>query len=398
MMQTQCPQCHTAFRVSEEQLELAGGRVRCGQCLHVFVAREHFIDTLPAKTIDLISADEITLPDIETDNQLVEVELEGIELEQPEELVLTELDVPEIEIPSLDALDDHAEQPLETEAASTEPPAEDATETLAKAPADTSTGIGGVESTPPTDAVAGLPPAINTAWLGHYAANEEYQPDELAAGEIQTGQTVEVAEATQGQQAATAATDITEPSGPDETIPLLTETYDAAQLYPELSAAPMPVRTAHTGLYSLAILALLVTFLLQATYVLRDTLAEQPALRPFMSDFCAVLDCRLSLPREPEKILLTRSEVRSHPAQRGALLVKASMQNRAHFRQPYPVLRLQFTDLDGRALVGRDFLPREYLPDDVNIQAGMPINSDVNLSLELVDPGGQAVSFNFNLL
>lgn len=397
-MQTQCPQCRTAFRVSEEQLELAEGRVRCGQCLHVFVAREHFIDTPPAKTIALISADEITIPDIENGNRLVEVELEDIELEQPEELFHGELDVPEIEIPSLDALDDHAEQPLETGAAGTETPAEDATETLAEAPSDTSTGVEDIESTQPTDSVASPPPAINTAWLGHYAANEEYQQDELAAEEIQTDQTVGVAEATQGQPAATAATDITEPSGPDETIPLLTETYDAMQLYPELSAVPKPVRSAHTGLYSLAIFALLVTFLLQATYVLRDTLAEQPTLRPLMRDFCAVLDCRLSLPREPEKILLTRSEVRSHPAQRGALLVKASMQNRANFRQPYPVLRLQFTDLDGRPLVGRDFLPREYLPDDVNIQAGMPINSDVNLSLELVDPGGQAVSFNFNLL
>ena len=151
-------------------------------------------------------------------------------------------------------------------------------------------------------------------------------------------------------------------------------------------------------LVTVAIIALLTVFLLQGTYALRDTLARQPALRPLMSDFCAAFDCALTLPREPEKVLLTRSEVRSHPAQSGALLVKASIQNQARFRQAYPILRLQFSDLDGRPLLGRDFMPEEYLPGDVNIKAGMPINTDVNLSLELVDPGGLAVSFDFNLL
>ena len=86
------------------------------------------------------------------------------------------------------------------------------------------------------------------------------------------------------------------------------------------------------------------------------------------------------------------------PTSGGALLIKASIQNQARFRQAYPILRLQFSDLDGHPLLGRDFMPEEYLPDDVNIKAGMPINTDVNLSLELVDPGGQAVSFDFNLL
>jgi|GEM_PF-2178474 len=33
---TQCPNCDTRFRVSESQLQVAGGRVRCGACLTVF--------------------------------------------------------------------------------------------------------------------------------------------------------------------------------------------------------------------------------------------------------------------------------------------------------------------------------------------------------------------------
>ena len=38
---TRCPACGTTFRVSEEQLDAAEGRVRCGACDQVFDARAH---------------------------------------------------------------------------------------------------------------------------------------------------------------------------------------------------------------------------------------------------------------------------------------------------------------------------------------------------------------------
>jgi predicted Zn finger-like uncharacterized protein len=37
-MQTQCPHCHTLFRITEAQLAMADGRVRCGFCKEVFDA------------------------------------------------------------------------------------------------------------------------------------------------------------------------------------------------------------------------------------------------------------------------------------------------------------------------------------------------------------------------
>lgn len=46
MILTRCPQaeCQTTFRVTPEQLKARGGKVRCGQCQHVFNALEHLID------------------------------------------------------------------------------------------------------------------------------------------------------------------------------------------------------------------------------------------------------------------------------------------------------------------------------------------------------------------
>ncbi len=38
-MLTRCPNCHTRFRLHPAQLQAAGGRVRCGQCEHLFDAR-----------------------------------------------------------------------------------------------------------------------------------------------------------------------------------------------------------------------------------------------------------------------------------------------------------------------------------------------------------------------
>jgi predicted Zn finger-like uncharacterized protein len=410
-MQTQCPQCHTAFRVSEEQLALADGQVRCGQCLRVFVASEHFIDASPAEDrTALVAADEITIP---------EIELEAGELELPEELsayelVPDEIELAEIEMPALEALDDRVEERVATGADTTEPlvieePTEAAPDVSAEALPETTADIETAESDQSAESIEESLPAANTTWLGNYAANDEYHEADLTVEEsltIQETLAVEDNEASETVEepadhlevAAEHGSDIPETSGPDEAIPLLVENFDASQLYPELTAAPPVERPQHTGLYSLAIIALLAAFVLQCVYALRDTLAVQPALRPLMSDFCAAFDCAITLPREPKKVLLTRSEVRSHPAESGALLVKATMQNQARFRQAYPILRLQFSDLEGRSLVGRDFMPEEYLPDDVNIKAGMPINTDVNLSLELVDPGGQAVSFDFNLL
>jgi predicted Zn finger-like uncharacterized protein len=38
-MQTECPNCHTVFRITAAQLEMAHGMVRCGFCKEVFDAR-----------------------------------------------------------------------------------------------------------------------------------------------------------------------------------------------------------------------------------------------------------------------------------------------------------------------------------------------------------------------
>ncbi len=44
---TQCPKCDTTFRITPSQLQVAKGAVRCGSCLHVFRASDHFQSAAP---------------------------------------------------------------------------------------------------------------------------------------------------------------------------------------------------------------------------------------------------------------------------------------------------------------------------------------------------------------
>ena len=48
---TQCPHCHTSFRVSHAQLSVARGVVRCGSCLQVFNAAQQLLEQRTAKTV-----------------------------------------------------------------------------------------------------------------------------------------------------------------------------------------------------------------------------------------------------------------------------------------------------------------------------------------------------------
>lgn len=48
---TKCPHCGTTFRLTQAQLQIAGGAVRCGACYQVFHASEHIVKTAVVEEI-----------------------------------------------------------------------------------------------------------------------------------------------------------------------------------------------------------------------------------------------------------------------------------------------------------------------------------------------------------
>lgn len=53
MFVTECPECQAKFRVTDGQLRLANGRVRCGNCLSIFDAESGRTDRTPATATEL---------------------------------------------------------------------------------------------------------------------------------------------------------------------------------------------------------------------------------------------------------------------------------------------------------------------------------------------------------
>lgn len=155
-------------------------------------------------------------------------------------------------------------------------------------------------------------------------------------------------------------------------------------------AAPMPSqerlrlasRPAPPWVWGMAGMALLVTLLAQATYVLRDTLVSQwPQTRPVLEQACATLGCTLSLPKNLALLKIIGSDLQTEA--NGKLTLSLTLGNRAGHAQAWPVLVLTLTDQRNRPLARRSFAPSEYLGDARLIAAGIPPLSEQALNLPL---------------
>lgn len=179
------------------------------------------------------------------------------------------------------------------------------------------------------------------------------------------------------------------------------EGYDITVLYPELENPPVihtPPSTKTTLTWSILIICMLAIMLGQFSYFLRDNLARNNTLRPLLLSMCEIMNCELKGQRAPALVRLQSHKVQSHPKDSSALRVEAVIINDASFIQDYPVVRLQFSDLDGRMLATRNFLPDHYLPTDVDRKSGMTPGEPVNTVLDIVDPGKNAISYEFEFL
>lgn len=90
--------------------------------------------------------------------------------------------------------------------------------------------------------------------------------------------------------------------------------------------------------------------------------------------------------------------VRSHPKAQNALVVDAMMTNLASFQQPFPLLELQFTDIDGQIIAGRRFSPSDYLAGELTGRSMMPAKQPIHISLDIIDPGSAAVNYQLRFL
>jgi len=137
---------------------------------------------------------------------------------------------------------------------------------------------------------------------------------------------------------------------------------------------------------------------LQWVYFNRDRLAAENLWRSKMEQFCEVIQCELPMRVDLARIGIVERDVRKHPVAEDALLINVAFENRADFIQPYPLFEVSFIDKSGRPVAMRRFSSTEYLGEGVDPEPGMPPQSPVQVVLEVIDPGAEAVSFQFGFL
>lgn len=144
------------------------------------------------------------------------------------------------------------------------------------------------------------------------------------------------------------------------------------------------------------IIILLLGLLLQIVLFRNVQLAHRfPALQPVLDQTCQHLPCRYSGPRDIGKIQLLSRDVRSHPKQDNALLISASILNQASFPQPYPDILVTLSDITGNVVAQRRFTPAEYLGPFENQLQLMEPGIPVHVKLAILDPGRDAINFEF---
>jgi len=134
----------------------------------------------------------------------------------------------------------------------------------------------------------------------------------------------------------------------------------------------------------------------QLAWAKRDALVGDDTLGPLLRDACHSLGCQLPLVQDVTRLSMVARDVQAHPSVPGALLITANLRNDAPFAQPYPVVSITLSDANGSKLAMRRLRPSEYLGDGATLRKGIPPDGSAALMLEVEDPDGKAVAFEFN--
>lgn len=255
-------------------------------------------------------------------------------------------------------------------------------------------------------------PASRRAFLDERPSSEAQAPDEGWADRLLNDEHTATAELRDDHAEPRQAEPSVAPLKPsalpvdlvaDEPGPMPPPSRAERASVPPFEAEPIELR--HSGTrrrWSQATWAVLLALALlglaaQYVYFNFDPMARGP-LRPWLAELCGVLDCRLPSRHDAAQIQTAGLVVRSHPQLDNALAVDAVLTNTAAFAQPFPLLLLQFTDLDGEPVAGRRFRPEEYLGGEAIGTPLMPVGRPVHIGLELADPGPRAINYTLTVV
>ncbi len=89
--------------------------------------------------------------------------------------------------------------------------------------------------------------------------------------------------------------------------------------------------------------------------------------------------------------------VNAHPSVPNALQIDFIFSNTAEFDQEFPLVELNFSDLNRRLVANRLFRSEEYLEQGLQQFTHLPANSSIQIRLEIADPGPEAINYSLAL-
>lgn len=384
MFITQCPHCQTSFRLKQSQLSAARGTVRCGACLQVFNAASQITtDTAPAAA-EPTAAHAAPMPGGENAESQAEHAAVTPRLKKPL-MIHDDMDLEDLNDLDLDEelarLEQEEQRTHELTSefcalATTEPQLSPELQNDIQDTADSSTlddltdellaqePVAKLSSSPPDEAQA--------------AADIEQTPEPASSAKASS-----VLETTAAEMTVEATSDH-----------LAHFADEPLRLDWRPRKSPWRRWLGWGLLNSLALLLLLG----QYTHKNFAELARQDSTRPWLETLCQLIDCQLPSKVDVQQIKSSNLLVRSHPEFSGALLVDAIIYNRASFSQPFPLLEMRFSNLNGTPLASRLFKPQEYLGGELAGQTHMPPQTPIHIALEILEPSGGAVNYSLDFV
>jgi predicted Zn finger-like uncharacterized protein len=181
---------------------------------------------------------------------------------------------------------------------------------------------------------------------------------------------------------------------------LFTEPADRAKAstrssLPAFAAARRRARTQRRWPWVAGCALLVLTLGVEVAWSERAQWMGDAGVRAWLDPVCARLGCTLPLRSDPATLELLSRDIRPHPSVADALIISATLRNDADFAQPWPVVEITLSDLDGTRVAMRRFRPGDYLGDTQDIAAGLAPGASTALVFEVADPGRNAVAFEF---
>jgi predicted Zn finger-like uncharacterized protein len=371
---TQCPHCHTKFRVAADQLKLRGGIVRCGACQSIFDGNAHLValDALGRK--DGAPADDVAAGGESAPAPVPAPALDGIRVDSP-----TDTPTDTLTDTQPDVLSERAEDvpdevtgagPLDAVAPEPEPEPEYAAQAMPEVePAALAPPVhiesGRLEPSfalPESDAPAAAP--------ARPAARDDV-PFTALPMRASAASEPRLAGPVSGLPAAAAGSKRARALDARSRRSKLTPTrIDAPKLRVPDNDEPEFVkrsrRQERTGrnrriLMNAGIGVLLLALAVQALLGSRAVLAARyPAAKPLLGALCSAFGCRVGLPTQVENLAIETGEL--SPLGPATYSLNTLLRNQGTLVQTWPSIELELVDDNNKPLLRRVFGPADYLP------------------------------------